>query len=989
MSRILVLWLIIVIMVSSISVAAYVGFENVTVQISGDVLYVGGKTAGEGKPVSIRVMRPEATLMGMPAAGSLLEACKYVNTVLSDNDGNFEFEIPLENEHGTYEVKITGYGIDGYTKSVHYTDPLADNSVKVFIAPDGSDASGDGSIDAPFATFDRAKQEALSLLPSMSSDIDIVFRGGEYEYSQSLNLNQNYSGRNGYKLKVKSYNDEEVKLDFSRTLTGWTHFSDGIFYTSVNPGENPMSIYEEGRIAYKARTPNIIDDKYQYNRILSPDSGSPSYKFYYKDGDLPNISNTSGLQVFLWPGGPGGHYNWSTQILGVADYNSLERSITLGGKATYDLGGGSRYFVQGAMELLDAPGEFYVDTALNRIYYKPYRVDALFNGVEMPYSVDGIYINGTSTTPVSNIVIDGLRIYRNNHPNRGIRINHANNIEVKNCIVSDIGHRGILIEGYSSDNYIHNNLVYNTGSDGIAVMGVTNIPEKVSYGNIIENNNVEYVGRFDGNAGCIRIYDAAENTVRYNRVSHTPRYGIHIKGMPRTRLIGNTANGVLITTENFRDYQKAKDNIIEFNDVSNTMQDSQDGGSIATWGLNTGNVIRNNYIHTNPYYSITVNPVHSFAMAIYNDEDSDDVLIENNIITGFEAIDGAVFKGAVYPRGAYIVVRNNYIVDNPTAQGVFNFNDTFDTSGGSYGCIDMVYFGNIVDNSGENLHRFEDAWTYSSIAQSDYNIFKNPTDTYMVRSVSPSFTSFGIWQNTHGYDLNTVHVDPVFMNKSEKDFRLSPYSPVFSDDLPINELNQKDMGLLKDYRFKTYGHGVSRIFARVKGETLDRSIASLMSGTKTELEIWFRDEAGYLHSSNEGFISVVSRNSQTAEYVGGMIEAKNEGRAEFDITVTYGEQTKTITYYADVLTCGLSIENEQGETLDEIGSEQYVRASSPISGGIVFLAFYNNDKLLKIVYSNDGLTELTGIPQGATSIKAMLFDSYDTLRPLCESFEIR
>lgn len=171
---------------------------------------------------------------------------------------------------------------------------------------------------------------------------------------------------------------------------------------------------------------------------------------------------------------------------------------------------------------------------------------------------DGFRLEGTEESPIHDVTVEGLNISGVDTAGRGVRLMNASNCAVTACQVTNVGYRGITIEGASHENTVTGNKVSQTGSDGISVVGKANIPEKVSYGNHIENNLVEQVGWCDGNAGCIRIYDSAENIIRHNRVSGSPRYGIHLKGIVRSRIIGNTYDGILVTEENFRVFKRPK-----------------------------------------------------------------------------------------------------------------------------------------------------------------------------------------------------------------------------------------------------------------------------------------------------------------------------------------------------------------------------------------------------------------------------------------------
>jgi len=974
----------------SVSSFALDTFSGVEISMEGNHAVITGTYCEGGENISVMIFPAGRSPLELPQNGILDSDWSYVGMSAANENGSFSLVCEISGASGIYTLNLRGATGELYTKNFIYNEML-NTSVQIHVSKSGSDISGDGSSIAPFASLDKAQLEAAKYLNPMNSDVEIILEEGTYNQTQMINISSSNSGKNGYFYKIIGNGD--VRLTFARQLSGWKYDKNGIYYTDINEGENPMSIYENGSIAYKARTPNIVDTKAQYNRVFQTYTDDPNFKFYYKSGDLPSISDISGLQAFVWPGGSNGVYNWSTQFLTISNvdfYNKIITSIT---KAGYELGTGSRYFIQGAKELLDAPGEFYTDTVNKKIYYMPYDAQNFTTGMVLPLAQDGIYIYGTQADPVKNVVIDGLQISITDYPKKGIRINNGENITVKNCEIKNIGYRGISVEGYSKYNTIIGNLITDTGSDGVSIVGVTGIPDNVSASNVIENNRVDNVGLFDGNAGCIRVYDSAENIIRYNKVSRSPRYGIHLKGMVRSRLIGNTYNGVAVTVDNFRSYQKTKDNIIEFNDVSYTMQDSQDCGSIATWGLNTGNIIRNNFIHDSNIGVVTPNPANSFGFGIYNDEDSDGVLIENNIITRLTSTGGARVSGLVYPRGTGNVIKNNYFINNPDALAVYNYNNTYDNSilenpAGAYNCGNMIFTKNIIENSGTAIYKFEDKWTpRQTLLLADYNLIKNPQNVYTITSSNPSVSAFSDWQSVYGNDISSVFENAQIINAGEDDYRLNPASPAIT--LGISQINQKDMGLKENFSFKESGKAVSRIFTRMDTETVDAGGTIMPANLQNGMKIYFRDTAGYLHGQSDGTVTVDSLNPSVAQYIGGSIKAIAEGSAQFNITVTYGGASKTISYIVNVEgSCGVYVQDNSGndiEALSSVPAGTIIRAVTQniTETHLTMLAVYRNNSLAQINVSSH--PELTvGDDTGDLTIKAMVWKSWTDLRPLCK-----
>lgn len=93
--------------------------------------------------------------------------------------------------------------------------------ISYFLAPNGNDNNGDGSIGNPWATIGRA-QQALGALASMDSDAYVNLRAGEYFLPQPVEFTPADSGKNGYTIHYASYDAEPATLHGGVAVTGWT-----------------------------------------------------------------------------------------------------------------------------------------------------------------------------------------------------------------------------------------------------------------------------------------------------------------------------------------------------------------------------------------------------------------------------------------------------------------------------------------------------------------------------------------------------------------------------------------------------------------------------------------------------------------------------------------------------------------------------------------------------------------------------------------------
>ncbi|HNZ99857.1 hypothetical protein [Ruminococcus sp.] len=70
-----------------------------------------------------------------------------------------------------------------------------------YVSPEGSD-SGDGSLDSPFATLERARDEVRKVNGSMTGDIVVYLRGGDYRITEPVEFDTRDSGTGGLQGQI-------------------------------------------------------------------------------------------------------------------------------------------------------------------------------------------------------------------------------------------------------------------------------------------------------------------------------------------------------------------------------------------------------------------------------------------------------------------------------------------------------------------------------------------------------------------------------------------------------------------------------------------------------------------------------------------------------------------------------------------------------------------------------------------------------------------
>ena len=96
----------------------------------------------------------------------------------------------------------------------------AGTPAKIFVATNGNDKSGTGSISAPYATIRRAQLDARRITAgAMTADVTVSIRAGAYALSDAITLNATDSGNSGHYVRYGGY-DAEVATIHGGVLVG-------------------------------------------------------------------------------------------------------------------------------------------------------------------------------------------------------------------------------------------------------------------------------------------------------------------------------------------------------------------------------------------------------------------------------------------------------------------------------------------------------------------------------------------------------------------------------------------------------------------------------------------------------------------------------------------------------------------------------------------------------------------------------------------------
>lgn len=765
---------------------------------------------------------------------------------------------------------------------------------KFYVVPDASQ-QGDGSRENPYGGLEAAVKGLREHTKNgMNTNIIVYLRGGLYVHRDAVVLTAEDSGKNGYTITYRSYPGETAEIAAAEVVTGWREYKDGIYSARIDAPRTVNVLFENDLFAYKARYPNIGDKPYRdyYLRSDGYDKNSPN-KFYFKSGDLPYLNDRQGLQAALFGGGENGEFNWwMEQYNAQIDYRG--KSLTLSVAPVRVMGKGSRYFIQGALELLDTPGEFYYDETAKTVYYKPYNEDINAQTITYATANSPIILEGTEQKPVSNIVFEDLKIGKSNTNtelraamDEAISFKYANNCAIRNCEILMTGCDAVYL--WNSKNCdISGNYMHDLGSCAVKCEAEDLYGEVKYTGNTINNNYIKNVGIIKREASGIIVKNTDYGTIMYNRVELSPRIGIQFgTGYEANTLVGSTIRGRKVDELNQFEFRNCTRNHVAFNDVSDVETDTQDGGAIYTWGAGMYNLVENNHVHDVDFPNVGG---HSVGYPYYGDDASGYTIYNKNIADNNQQYGDGTMLAVHITKSVGHTVTNNFYINNPNAaKGAFSTETKLSDPHNN-----ITYVNNLTMNSSDNLHG-QWLWYDDRFKKCDYNLYYNDDGKYLIYNNDKAKT-YEEWKriNTdYGYmDNNSIAGEnPNFVDYEGRDYRLRYDSPAYR--IGIEDINERDIGVKEDFKYADKEGELKKLYLETSTDALSANVR-INSGSSSQIKPSARTVDGFFANLDNAKITYTSSDSTIASVSEtGLITGVKTGIAE--ITVSAAKNDKTVS----------------------------------------------------------------------------------------------
>ncbi|CAI6049875.1 discoidin domain-containing protein [Cohnella sp. JJ-181] len=433
------------------------------------------------------------------------------------------------------------------------------------------------------------------------------------------------TGASGSPIRFEAAAGATVIVSGTEPVSGWSVHSGNIYSANLTwdlGKENQLFVKSGSTVTplWEARWPNIS----AYNLsglsagVAVADSGGLNT---ITDAALTSTGvNWTGAKI--WVRGGNAYQGMTSQITsynatsGVLNYSSIT-----GDYAELYPKAGSTYFLSGLLGALDAPGEWFVDAAAQKVYLWAPGGGAPTN-VEVKKRETAFNLNGKNY-----IQLAGIQTFAAN-----ITMNGSNNNVLD----------GVKADYVYFSNYSQNTTNADQLNGGISIVGdnneIKNSTIAYSSGTLvnIDGNNNRVVNNYIHDGSYMASYDpllklssGTGNLISRNKMENSGRYIIYWnRGIAE----------------------------ISYNDISNGMWLSRDGALIYAWGTDLGNShIHHNLIHDS-VHGVTTNET---RVGLYFDNFTENVVAHHNVIYNNDV------GIQVNTPGNYKLLYNNTVVNNP------------------------------------------------------------------------------------------------------------------------------------------------------------------------------------------------------------------------------------------------------------------------------------------------------------------------------------
>lgn len=531
--------------------------------------------------------------------------------------------------------------------------PAQAASSDLYVSPKGDDHA-DGSARHPVRTLQHARDLVRARAGHLTSDLTVHLASGTYRQSGPLVLDARDSGTNGHRVIWQGTGATVVSG--GRQVVGWHQVPGrkGLWSAPAPQGlTDTRQLYVDGVRARRAAGAVPV----QLTQTATGYTASSDTIAHWKHPSDAEFVYTSGEA--LWNVERNGLGQWTEPRCRIASAEGTTitmaqpcwdnsnkrvefpdipgRTVSMVGPGHLTNNGKASY-VENAYELLDQPGEWYLDRSAHRVYYLPRKGENLDHAdVEAAAAEKLLDGRGTADAPVHDIAFRGIQFSYATWltPNSAegfseiqagytitgdkgwateglcqyveggtcpfaswtkmpgnLTLTHAQRIEFADDVFAHLGASGLELGAGSKDSSVRGSIFTDISGNGLEIGGV-DAQTPASGVRVTDNHLYGLPREYHGGVAVLNGY-THNDTIAHNQIDHVGYSAISMGWGGWPDKIGDPA------TPN-----PSHDNTVSDNLISDYMQMLDDGGGIYTQGLTgtsmtdgekvTGNVIHDQW----------------------------------------------------------------------------------------------------------------------------------------------------------------------------------------------------------------------------------------------------------------------------------------------------------------------------------------------------------------------------------------------------------
>ena len=505
----------------------------------------------------------------------------------------------------------------------------------LYAAPDGT---GMLCTSAAPCALTTARDLARLRNAALTRDLHVWLHDGTYALADTFALTAADSGSNGHAVVYEALSGANPVFSGGTTLTGSWSVSDAahdVHRIGVAAGLRSRSVYVNGWRAVRARGATLPAGFVQTaTGYTAPDATMAAWS-------RPSILEVVGLHA------------WKSFRCGVASIAG--RAITMrepcwtNARSQPGFGLELPQWFENAPELLDEPGEFFLDDAANALFYVPRSADDLAHAtVTVPTLETLMTVRGTLDAPAHDIVFrhvtfayttwlqpssaDGYPCLQSGvilagSPGRAMKtpaavaVAAAHDVTFDGCAFEHLGEAGLSFDGGSHDDLVVGCRFEDLSGTSVSIGDVTHETDHHPTDLRTVNRAITVRDSFITRVGA-EFFDAPGVFVGYTDgtvLDHDDIFDVPYTGITA----GWGWGSVDPLAGHYTTPSISRNNAITHNVVSHHMRMLEDGGGIYVLGAQPGAVMNGNWL---------ANQGHPYG-ALYLDNGTQFFTVTNNLVT--------------------------------------------------------------------------------------------------------------------------------------------------------------------------------------------------------------------------------------------------------------------------------------------------------------------------------------------------------------------